>query len=174
MEITIKIPDTTIKICNECGFDADKTKLVVSSFINKIMNDGYGQFNTDFDSFLNDENFEEIIGEYDAETDNQYKIRIESILTIIKKWGSFSVGELEHATNGVCVNEMGSLVAIAETFTADHADIEVYEPDSFSSDSVDSYTMKYEEMDIDALDEILFICEQWEAEQLRDEDRLSN
>ena len=69
---------------------------------------------------------------------------------------------------------MGKFVAIAEFFAEDHADINVYEPSSFSSDELDSYETTYEELNVDVLTEILFVCEQWEAEQLQTEKRISN
>lgn len=99
---------------------------------------------------------------------------IKRITDIVKDFGCFSVGELEYETNGVCVNEMGNFVGIAEFFNKDHADINVYEPSSFSSDEIDSYELKYEEMSEDVLQEILLICEHYEAEQLQTEKRISN
>lgn len=99
---------------------------------------------------------------------------IKRITNIVNDFGCFSVGELEHETNGVVVGELGNFVGIAEFFTKDHADINVYEPSSFSSDEVDSYKTKYAEMSEDVLQEILLICEHWEAEQLQTEKRISN
>jgi hypothetical protein len=99
---------------------------------------------------------------------------IKRITDIIKNFGCFSVGELEYETNGVVVGQLGKFVGVAEFFNKDHADINVYEPSSFSSDEVDSYEMKYEEMSLEILKEVVFICEQWEAEQLQTEKRISN
>jgi hypothetical protein len=99
---------------------------------------------------------------------------IKRITDIIKNFGCFSVGELEYETNGIVVGEMGKFVAIAELFTEDHVDINVYEPSSFSSDELDSYETTYDELNVDVLKEILFVCEQWEAEQLQTEKRISN
>lgn len=99
---------------------------------------------------------------------------IKRITDIVKKFGCFSIGELEYETNGIVVGEMGKFVAIAEFFAEDHADINVYEPSSFSSDELDSYETTYEELNVDVLTEILFVCEQWEAEQLQTEKRISN
>jgi hypothetical protein len=99
---------------------------------------------------------------------------INRITDIIKKNGCFSVGELEYETNGVVVGELGKFVGVAEFFNEDHADINVYEPSSFSSDEVDSYEKQYEDLSEDVLSEIHFICEQWEAECIRTEKRISN
>ena len=56
----------------------------------------------------------------------------------------------------------------------DEVEVNVYEPSSFSSDSVDEYTLTYEELDKDVLEEILFICGHYEAEQIQTEKRISN
>jgi hypothetical protein len=69
---------------------------------------------------------------------------------------------------------LGKFVGVAEFFNEDHTDINVYEPSSFSSDEVDSYEEQYEDLSEDVLSEIHFICEQWEAECIRTEKRISN
>lgn len=99
---------------------------------------------------------------------------ITRITDILKDFGCFSVGELDCETDAVVVGGLGKFVGIAEYFTEDYADVKVYEPDSFSSDEVDSYESKYEDLSNDVLQEILFICEQYEAEQLQTEKRISN
>lgn len=99
---------------------------------------------------------------------------IKRITDIIKNFGCFSVGELEHETNGVVVGELGKFVGVAEFFNEDHADVNVYEPSSFSSDEIDSYEERYEDLSEEVLQEILLICEHWEAEQLQTEKRISN
>ena len=87
---------------------------------------------------------------------------IDRITDIIKLNGGFSVGEFDDATNGVVVSELGKFVGIAEYFNEDCATINIYEPTSFSSDEVDNFEMKYEEMDDNVLQEILLICEKWD------------
>ena len=87
---------------------------------------------------------------------------IDRITDIIKLNGGFSVGELDDDTNGVVVSELGKFVGIAEYFNEDCATINIYEPTSFSSDEVDNFEMKYEEMDDNVLQEILLICEKWD------------
>lgn len=109
---------------------------------------------------------------------NQFKMEKTELITritdILKDFGCFSVGELDYETSGVVVGELGKFVGIAEYFTEDYADVKVYEPSSFSSDEVDSYESKYEDLDVDVLNEILLICEQYEAEALKLEKRISN
>ena len=87
---------------------------------------------------------------------------INRITNIVKEYGGFSVGEIEGETSGVVVSELGKFVGIAEYFDRDYATINIYEPTSFSSDEVDSFEMKYEEMDENILQQILPICEKWE------------
>lgn len=98
---------------------------------------------------------------------------IEKIKSIINEWGSFSVGEVQ-ADCSPCVNSMGGLVALAEQFNAEDVGIEVYEPESFSSDSMESYTMNYEDLSIEVLEEIFLLAEQYEADQYKTFKRCSN
>lgn len=99
---------------------------------------------------------------------------IKRITDIIKLNGCFSVGELEYETNGVVVGELGKFVGLSEYFTEDYCEVNVYEPSSFSSDPIDTYEEKWENLSEDVLSEIHFICEQWEAECIRTEKRISN
>ena len=87
---------------------------------------------------------------------------INVITSIIKEYGGFSVGEIEEEINGVVVSELGNLVGIAEYFNEDYSDIKIYDPSSFSSDEIDSFEMKYDEMDENTLQSILLICKKWE------------
>lgn len=101
------------------------------------------------------------------------KEKIGKIKEIIEDFGSFSIKEVEDADE-ICVNEMGKLVALAEDFNLLTVGISVYDPTSFSSDAIDDYKEPYENLDEDTLDSILFLCEQYEAEQLQTEKRISN
>ena len=88
------------------------------------------------------------------------KETIKKIVDIIKKYGAFSVGEVQ-ADSSPCVNDMGGLIALAEYFAIDKVDIEVYEPRSMSSDSVHSYTLTYEELNTTVLKQILELAKEW-------------
>ena len=104
----------------------------------------------------------------------QKKTIIKNIRKIITEFGGFYVGEVgEMEAQGICVNEMGNFVAIAEGFFKE-VEVNVYEPSSFSSDSVDDYTLTYEELSKDVLEEILFLCEHYEADQLKTEKIIAN
>jgi hypothetical protein len=99
---------------------------------------------------------------------------IKRITDILKINGSFSIGELEEETTGICVGELGKFVGLVEYFTEDYCEVNVYEPSSFSSDPVDTYEQDYGFLSEDILNEIHFVCEQWEAECIRTEKRISN
>ena len=101
---------------------------------------------------------------------------IKDIKKIISEWGSFGSGEVEQGgeTYSPCVNSMGGLVALAEYFKIDGVDVNVYEPESISSDSIHEYEVEYEDLPKDVLEEILTLCEQYEAEQLKTEKRISD
>ena len=99
---------------------------------------------------------------------------IESIKNILKTYGCFDSSELDYKDNSVCVGTMGKLVALAEYFTEDYAQVYIYNPTSFSSDPVDEYQEQYEDLSVDVLQEILVQCEQWEAQSLQTEKRISN
>jgi hypothetical protein len=98
---------------------------------------------------------------------------VQRITDILRNYGWFSIGELDGET-GVNVGELGNYVGLAEKFFIMYATINVYNPRSFSSDEVDSYEMVYEEMNEDALSDILLLCEQWEAECIKTQKRISN
>jgi hypothetical protein len=89
---------------------------------------------------------------------------IARIKSIIEKYGTFSIGEVDSA-NSILVNEMGNLVALGEYFNSTTVEISVYNASSFSSDEIDSYELTYEELPKEVLEEILFAAEIFETEQ---------
>jgi hypothetical protein len=103
----------------------------------------------------------------------QKKKIIKRIKSIIENYGTFNIGEVVGA-DGICVNEMGNLVALVEYFNGTTVEVEVYETSSFSSDSISSYELTYEELDKDTLEQILFIAELFETDQEKTLKRISN
>jgi hypothetical protein len=102
---------------------------------------------------------------------------IKHIKRIIEEWGAFGSGEVEGSlgeTYSPCVNSMGGLVALAEYFNLNEVEVNIYQPSGFSSDPIDSYTVSYEDLSKDALEEILTLAEQYEADQIKTEKRCSN
>lgn len=99
---------------------------------------------------------------------------IERIKKILSVEGCFWIGELEQETTGVVVGELGKFIGLAEYFTEDFCEVNVYEPSSMSSDEIDTYDAKYEDLSEDVLQDILLVVEQREAENVRTEKRVSN
>jgi hypothetical protein len=94
----------------------------------------------------------------------QKKKIIKRIKSIIENYGTFNIGEV-YGADGICVNEMGNLVALVEYFNGTTVEVEVYETSSFSSDSISSYELTYEELSKEILEEILFVAELYETDQ---------
>jgi hypothetical protein len=96
--------------------------------------------------------------------------RITSILSI---YGCFSIGELE-GENSVLIGTLGNYVGLGEYFTEDYIEVSVYEPRSSSSDPIDTYEESYWLLNENVLGDVLLLCEQWEAESIRTEKRISD
>lgn len=88
---------------------------------------------------------------------------INSIQEILVRWGEFSIGEVEDVSP--CVASHGSLIDLAEGFNNTGVTVEVYNPTGFSSDSIDTYDLDYENLDLDILEEILMIAERYDAQE---------
>lgn len=86
--------------------------------------------------------------------------KIAKINTIIKLWGGFSPIEVQEDW-GLCVGELGNLVAMVEYLSLDCIDVSIYSPDSFSSDSLQDYTMKYSDLTDEVLDELVQLCNKY-------------
>jgi len=89
---------------------------------------------------------------------------IRKIKTIINKYGTFNIGEVEGA-DGICINEMGNLIGLVEYFNNSTIEVSVYDSASFSSDAIDEYELTYEELSKMILVNILFIAELYETDQ---------
>ena len=98
---------------------------------------------------------------------------IKRITDILKVNGCFSIGELE-GDNSILVGTLGNYVGLAEYFTEDYAEVNVYEPRSSSSDAIDTYEESYWLLNENVLGDVLLLCEQWEAESIRTEKRISD
>lgn len=93
--------------------------------------------------------------------------KIALIKIILKEWGSFSPSEVQ-SDCGICVGSLGNLVAMVEYVSLDCVDVSVYSPDSFSSDSLQDYTMEYSELTDEVLDELLLLCRKYNEQLLED------
>jgi hypothetical protein len=103
----------------------------------------------------------------------QKRTIINNIKAIILKHGDFNIGDIDDAP-GICVNEMGNLVALAECFNSTAIAVNIYDPTSFSSDPIDDYELIYEELSKGILEEILFVAEMYEVDQEKTLKRISN
>jgi len=103
----------------------------------------------------------------------QKRTIIKRIKSIIEKHETFSIGEVEGA-EGICVDEMGNYIALAEHFNSSTIDVSVYDPSSMSSDEIDSYELTYEELSKEILEEILFVAELFETDQEKTLKRCAN
>ena len=113
------------------------------------------------------------IAEQEASLVSRKTELIEKIKAIITNWGEFGVGEVD-GVDGICLNEMGGLVALAENFTYDGVGVEIYNPSGFSSDSVDSYTEEYENLTEEQLEEILTLAELYDVDQEKTNKRIAD
>lgn len=104
----------------------------------------------------------------------QKRTMINRINAIIKEYGSFSIGELEHIDCSPSVGQLGNFLGLAEEFNIGKASISVFETNSFSSDPISEYDMNYIEMEKYVVEDILRLSEYWEAECLQTEKRISN
>ena len=60
MVIQIRIPQSIINTCKECGWDELETKEYFSRYMDEVMNDPYKQFEQDFQVWLQDQDEEEL------------------------------------------------------------------------------------------------------------------
>lgn len=97
---------------------------------------------------------------------------IQRIKDILSVEGCFWIGELEVEPTGVVVGELGKVIALAQYFSEDFCEVNVYVPNI--DDEVDTYDAKYEDLSEDVLQEILSVVEQREMENIRTEKRISN
>lgn len=103
----------------------------------------------------------------------QKRTIIKNIKTIIETHGTFNIGEVDGA-DGICVNEMGGLVALVEYFNGTTIEVNIYDPNSFSSDPISDYELTYEELSKETLEEILFVAELFETDQEKTIKRCAN
>jgi hypothetical protein len=66
MVIQIRIPQNIINTCKECGWSELETKEYFSRYMREVMEDPYGQFEHDFNWWLED------LDEEEEESDEEY------------------------------------------------------------------------------------------------------
>jgi hypothetical protein len=95
--------------------------------------------------------------------------KIALIKSIIGIWGGFYPNEAEEGF-GISVGELGELVGLVEYLSLDCIDVSVYSPNGYSSDSIYDYTMKYEEVSDEVLDELVSFCRKYNELMLEQEE----
>ena len=99
---------------------------------------------------------------------------INYIVNVCKIYGCFFTGELETFDSAPCIGTLGKFVGLAEYFTEDYCEINIYNPSSFSSDPIDTYDTSYDKLEVEQLQEIANLCGIWEAQSLQTEKRINN
>lgn len=61
MTVTFPIPQWAISPLTECGYNEEQIVKIFCAFLQEVVNDPYVQTATDFDNWLNDDNFEEML-----------------------------------------------------------------------------------------------------------------
>jgi len=88
---------------------------------------------------------------------------IEKIKSIIKDYGSFTIGELDGGTS-IEYFSLGKIVFLIESFN--HNNVEVFTYDSIKDDELESGNMvNYEELSDEILEEIAELAEDWKEEK---------
>jgi hypothetical protein len=97
---------------------------------------------------------------------------IKRITSILNEFGCFDISELRLSGEDVdspCVGVLGPIAGFADYLTEDYCEINVYDTESSSSDSIQTYEEEYNNLSKDVLEQILGICELWETECLKTE-----
>jgi hypothetical protein len=107
--------------------------------------------------------------EFDLSEDRSEKIRF--IKRVINDWGETSCCELE-LDHSPCItstgNGGGNVCELVEQFHADGVESIVYDDDV----EVEYNNYDYEDLDDDIIEEIVFIMEEYEAQSMKDEERI--
>ena len=89
---------------------------------------------------------------------------IERIENVLINWGEFKVNEVEGMISP-CVFTLNNIVHLIESFDKWSVIVEVYDLNVDSKVSFDEYEINYEDLELDVLDEVLFIAECYDVEQ---------
>lgn len=94
---------------------------------------------------------------------------IKKIKENIVDCGSFFAGEVNSELGegfSPSINEMGDLVALAEYFTEDEVEVNVYDTSSSGCDPIHTYRVKYNHIPKFALEYIYIMAKSYAREQL--------
>jgi len=96
--------------------------------------------------------------------------KISEIKRIIEEWGSISMGELESENSPVYATIGKDNFSLIERFNNNDVDVVTYVHET----EVDEFSVAYEELDEDTIDEISLILQNYEADMLKTEKRCSD
>jgi hypothetical protein len=94
---------------------------------------------------------------------------IEQIQIIIDNHGEFSIADVE-ADHSPYLSGDGRFVHLMEDFDKDGGMVYVYDPQSKSSDEIDTYPASYEDLEDDQLEYVLGLGQKWS--QIKDEEEV--
>jgi hypothetical protein len=60
MTIKIDIPENIVTTLNECGYSKPQTANIFKTYLTEVMSDMYGQFEINFDAWLEEQEEEEL------------------------------------------------------------------------------------------------------------------
>ena len=104
------------------------------------------------------------------ETDIIKQEKINYIKKIISSFGEFRVSEVD-GEESPSANSMGNnTVELIEGINTDGVDTIIYNDEI----EIDTGFIEYEDLDKDAIDSVVYLAEQYEAQRLRDEKRISD
>jgi type II secretory pathway component PulL len=100
----------------------------------------------------------------------QKRTIIKKIKTIIKEFGSFTTADVQ-AESSPNVASLKGINQLVESFNQNNVEVVTYDR---NDDEIDTDIMNYEELSKDVLEEILYLAEIFEAEEIQTEKRISN
>jgi hypothetical protein len=88
-----------------------------------------------------------------------YQYKIDEIKEVIKNYKDFGTGDVM-AESSPSVDAPGNLTHLIEHFNENSVDVEVY---GDWDNSVDNYSLSYEELSEEVIDEILNLAQEWQT-----------
>ena len=60
MTVTIPIPQWASSTLEQCGYNTDQIESIFTAFITELISNDYSRASTDFDNWLNSDDFEDV------------------------------------------------------------------------------------------------------------------
>jgi hypothetical protein len=94
---------------------------------------------------------------------NELQRKITYIKDSLRKNGTFKINDLDGGTPPD-ISIDNELIHYIEEFNIDNVTVNVFDSTSPDTDVIDTYIMMYEDLEEDEIDQIVFLCDQWESE----------